>query len=50
MHLSEDFETKNVDILTIKNVYKTQLNYPNLQHLYVMDPRMSMNEGGLLLS
>ena len=50
VHILKDFETENVDILTIENVYKTQLNYQNLQHLFVMDPRRSMNEGGPLLS
>ena len=30
VHILEDFETENVDILTIKNVYKTQFNYQNL--------------------
>ena len=30
MHRPEDFETKNVDTLTIENVYITQLNYQHL--------------------
>ena len=48
VHILEDFETENVDILAIENMYNSQLNYPNLQHLYVMDSGMSMNEGAFI--
>ena len=27
VHILEDLETENIDILTIENVYKTQLNH-----------------------
>ena len=36
-------------MLTIENVYITQLNYQHIQLLYVIDLGMSINEGGLYL-
>ena len=33
----EDFEIDHLDIASIQNVYKEQLNYENVEHLYVME-------------
>ena len=35
VHILKDFDIENVDIITFENVYKTQLKYQNLQHLYL---------------
>ena len=49
VHILEDFDIESLDILTILNVCKQQFNYANLQHLYVLQPDMSMSDGGLYL-
>ena len=41
----EDFEIDHLDIASIHNVYKEQLNYENLEHLYVMELGLSITEG-----
>ena len=35
----EDFEIDHLDITSIHNVYKDQVNYENVEYLYVMEPR-----------
>ena len=41
----EDCEIDHLDIASIHNVYKEQLNYENLEHLYVMELGLSITEG-----
>ena len=40
----EDFEIDHLDIASIHNVYKEQLNYENVEQLYVMEPGLSITE------
>ena len=36
-------------IISVKDVYKKQLGYKNVQHVFVLEPEMNMNEGLLLV-
>ena len=38
------FDINYLDIITIQNMYKDQLNYEKVQHLYVMESGMSMTK------
>ena len=41
----ENFEIDHLDVASIHNVYKEQLNYENVEILYVMELGLSITEG-----
>ena len=49
VHIVEDFDVDLLSIITVKEVYKSELGYKNVEHIYVMEPRMEMNEGLFLV-
>ena len=49
VHISEDFDVDFLSIISVKDVYKSQLGYKNVEHIYVLEPGMKMNEGLFLI-
>ena len=41
----EDFDVDFLSIISVKDVYKSKLCHKNVEHIYVLEPRMEMNEG-----
>ena len=50
-HIVEDFDVDFffLSIINVKDVYKSQLGYKNVEHIYVLKPGMEMNEGIFLV-
>ena len=45
VHIVEDFDMDFLSIITIKDVYKSELGYKNVEHIYVLELGMEMNKG-----
>ena len=45
VHIVEDFDVDFLSIISVKDVYKSQLGYKNVGHVYVLELGMEMNEG-----
>ena len=49
VHIVEDFDVDFLSIISVKDVYKSQLGYQNVEHIFVLEPAMEMNEGHFLV-
>ena len=49
LHIIEDFDVDFLSIISVKDVYKSQLGYKNVEHIYVLEPGMEMNKGLFLI-
>ena len=49
VHIVEDFDVDFLSIISVKDVYKSQLGHKNVEHTYVLEPGMEMNEGIFLV-
>ena len=39
VHIVEDFDVDFLSIIDVKDVYKSQLGYKNVEHIYVLEWR-----------
>ena len=44
VHIVEDFDVDFLSIISVKDVNKSQLGYMNVEHIYVLESGMEMNE------
>ena len=49
VHIVMDFSVDFLSIISVKDVYKSQLSYKNVEHICVLEPGMEMNEGFFLV-
>ena len=49
VHIIEDFDVYFLSIISFKDVYKLKLGYKNVEHIYVLEPGMEMNEDHFLV-
>ena len=49
VHIVEEFDVNFLSIINVKDVYKSQLGYKNVEHIYVLELGMEMNEGIFLV-
>ena len=45
VHIVEDFDVDFLTTISAKNVYKSQLSYKNVKHIYILELGMEMNDG-----
>ena len=43
VHIIEDFDMDFLSIVNVKDVYKSNLGYKNVEHIYVLEPGMDIN-------
>ena len=44
VHIIEDFDVDFLYIISVKDVYKSELGYENVEYIYVLESGMKMNE------
>ena len=49
VHIVQNFDVDFPSIISVKDVYKSQLGYKNVEHIYVLEPGMKMDKGLFLV-
>ena len=49
VYIVEDFDVDFLSIISVRDVYKSQLSSKNVEHIYVLELGMKMNEGLFLV-
>ena len=49
VHIIENFDVDFLSIISVKDVYKSEVGYKNVEHIYVLEPGIDINEGLFLV-